>query len=760
MKIDFKKIKSVHFTGIKGVGMTALALCCRDLGIKVTGSDLAEFFVTDKLLEKAKIKWQVGFSEENVGKVDLLIYTGAHRGEKNIEVITAQSRNIPVMSHAEALGSLMSEKEGISVCGVGGKTTTSSIIATILTKVGLHPSFAIGVGDINPLKTSGRFDLKGKHFIAEADEYCVSPSHCRPRFSYQKPNIIVISNIEFDHPDVFKDINHTIQIFKEFVESLPKNGLLIACVDNENIRKLLKLIKLPVQTYGFSKEADWQIKNYRQKNQRVSFSLKKDTEEIKDIGLMIPGKFNSLNAAAAIITTKFLGVSSDKIKKAVSCFKGTKRRFEFISAVKGVKLYDDYAHHPLEIKSTLAAAREWFNNRRIFVIFQPHTFSRTKKLFKDFARSFSDASGVIFTDIYASAREKEDFTVSSELLAKKTQKNHRSVFYSSSKDEILDYLKKTVKKGDIVFTMGAGDIFLWHEEIIQKLQKESRQLKIEKDKSLSSLTTFGIGGAAECFCGVDNLSQLKTTISWAKKKKVPWFILGGGSNLLIGDKGIRGLVIKIKNSKIEIKKSELLVEAGTTLGKLLFFCLNNQLSGLEFLAGIPGTVGGAIAGNAGTESKWIGDLVEKVIIFNPKDNEIHELLKRDCDFSYRNSRFLQTKEIVWQVILKSKRAKRELIQKNINGYIKKRSNQPEGKSAGSIFKNPPGKSAGILIEQTGLKGRSINGARISEQHANFIINSNRATAKEVLKLINLIKKKVLKKFNIKLEEEIKLVGEF
>ncbi len=760
MKIDFKKIKSIHFTGIKGVGMSALALCCRDLGIKISGSDLAEIFVTDELLKRSNIKWQVGFSDQHVGKVDLLVYTGAHKAEKNIEVVAAQKKNIPAISHAEALGILMNQKKGISVCGVGGKTTISAIIATILTKVGLHPSFAIGVGDIQSLKTSGRFDNKGEYFIAEADEYCVSPSCRRPRFSYQKPQIIVIPNIEFDHPDVFKNLDHTIQIFKEFVETLPKNGLLIACVDNENIRKLLRLVKVPVETYGFSKKADWQIRNYQQWKEKTIFTLKGEKEEIKNIQLLIPGKFNCLNAVGAIVAARFLDISSKEIKKAISFFQGTKRRFEFIAQVKGIKLYDDYAHHPLEIKSTLKAAKDWFSNKRIFVIFQPHTFSRTKKLFKDFSQSFSDASGVIFTDIYPSAREKKDLSISSELLARETRKGHQSVFYSPSKEEILDYLKKTVKKGDIIFTMGAGDIFRWHKDIIKKLQAKERRLKIIRNKTLSNLTTFGIGGKAKCFCEINNLSELKKAINWAKEKKIPWFILGGGSNILIGDKGIKGLVIKIKDSPIKIKESRLMVGSGVTLSRLLLFSLENGLSGLEFLTGIPGTIGGAIVGNAGLKKRWIGDLVEKVITFNPKDNEIHEVSKKDCDFGYRTSRFLKTKEIIWQVVLDYKKLNKELIQKKMNVYIKKRLNQPKGKSAGSIFKNPPGQSAGKLIEKAGLKGLSINGGMVSKQHANFIINFDKAKAKDVLELVSLIKKKIKEKFNIKLEEEIKLIGEF
>jgi len=468
--MNLKKIKKIHFTGIKGVGMTALALCAKDLGIKISGSDLEELFVTDEVLKKAGIVWQLDFKKENIGNPDLLVFTAAHGGQANVEVIAAEAKNIPVLSHAQALGFLMKEKKGISVCGVGGKTTTAAMIATTFDLAGFKPSYAIGVGKINPLGFPGRYDRRGEFFIAEADEYFTSPQDPKPRFFYQNPKIIVITNIEFDHPDVYKNLDHTLRVFKSFIKKVPEHGLVIACVDSPNVQKLLQLIKVPIITYGFSLQADWQITLINQTKEKTTFSLKYKDLTIDNLVLSVPGKFNLRNAAAAFIVAHFCGIPLSKIKQGLAGFKGTKRRFEFIKEIKGIKFYDDYAHHPVQIKATLQAARKWFKNKRIIVIFQPHTYSRTRALLEHFGRSFSEADLVIITDIYSSAREKKDPQVSGRMLVEKIKKFQPNVFYKKGENEVAEFLRLKAKRGDVIFTLGAGDIFNWRRSILSSLR--------------------------------------------------------------------------------------------------------------------------------------------------------------------------------------------------------------------------------------------------------------------------------------------------
>jgi len=441
------------------------------LGIKISGSDVEEIFVTDKVLKQRKIKWKVGFSEKNLKeRPDLVIATGAHGGLANPEVVAAGKLKIPILTHAQAVGKFMEGKEGISACGVGGKTTTSSMIATILDTARRNPNYAVGVAEINPLGAGGRY-AGGKEFVTEADEYVNSPGiDNRPRFFFQKPKIIVVTNIEYDHPDVYQNLDHTKQTFRNFFQSLPEDGLLVACADNPNTWETVKDFSGNLQTYGFSPKADWRIeKSYLGEGQTI-FSLSYKKVVIEEIKIRVPGRYNVLNATAAFAVGTFLGLDAKTIKEGLVRFTGTKRRFEFIGEFEGIKLYDDYAHHPNEIKEVLLAAQKWFPQNRLIAIFQPHTYSRTKTLFDEFTKAFSLAKIVIITDIYASARETDTLGVSGKLLAQEAQKYQANVLYKSSEKEVVEFLGNEAKPGDIIITIGAGSIFQWHKEILKALR--------------------------------------------------------------------------------------------------------------------------------------------------------------------------------------------------------------------------------------------------------------------------------------------------
>ena len=282
---------------------------------------------------------------------------------------------------------------------------------------------------------------------------------------------------------------------------------------------------------------------------------------------------------------------------------------------------------------------------------------------------------------------------------------------------------------------------------------------LKKNEPLAKHTTLGIGGPADWFCEIKTIPKLVEIIKFCRRQNIPFFIFGDGSNLLVSDKGIRGIVIKILNSKFEILNSKIIAEAGTPLKKLVQEAVKNSLSGLEFAVGIPGTIGGAVVGNAGTADKWIGDVIEEVEVLD-QNGEIKKLSGADCQFGYRGSRFQKTKEIVLRVVLKLKKDSQEKIKQRMAEIIAKRTNQPKEKSAGSIFKNPKEKPAGWLIEKCGLEGKKIGDAQISPKHANFIVNLGQANCQDMLKLISLVKEKVKQKFGIVLDEEIKIVGEF
>jgi UDP-N-acetylmuramate--alanine ligase len=458
--------KHIHFTGIKGVAMTSVALCINDMDIKITGSDVEEIFVTDEVLKKAGIIWQKGFGEKNlVPKPDLLITTAAHGGLNNPEVVAAKTLGIEVITYADALSLLAKSKKLLSVCGVGGKGSTASMIASILNYSKLDPSYAIGMGNIMPLGSSGKYSQKGKFFICEADEYAISPGVINdPKFSLLNPYITVVTNIEHDHPDIYPTFKDTLKVYKKFLSKTPKNGVVIANFDNKNTQELMNKIKVPRISYGFNKLADWVASEVKYGDGFTEYKLKGENEQYI-ITVNLPGDFNVLNSVAAFIVAKQIGVKPQKIISELRRYKGARRRYEFMGKKNGVIYYDDYAHHPGEIISAIAAAKKWYPKRRLVTIFQPHTYSRTKALLSEFGQAFNQTDIVGIMDIYASARESKDDSISSEILCGEIMKNNKKSYYLKNQDFTLDWLNKNTKRGDVVLTLGAGDIFHLYNSI-------------------------------------------------------------------------------------------------------------------------------------------------------------------------------------------------------------------------------------------------------------------------------------------------------
>lgn len=469
--MNLKKIKTIHFTGIKGVGMTALALCAADMGKKISGSDVADIFPTSQILKKRKIKIKLGFSPAHLPKnCDLVVYTGAHGGSDNQEVQAALKGRIPVLSHAQALGLFSQDKQTLAVAGVGGKSSTAAMLATVLTTAGCSTGFAVGVGDIPCLGSPGRMPKNVRYFVVEADEYVTDPLHNQtPRFHYLNPYLAIITNLEHDHPDVYKNLDEIFESFRKFIN---KTQIILINLDNPHNRQFIETINKPVVTYGFSPQADWRILKTYVTGQKQFISLQYQGLIWPNLILSLPGEYNALNAVAAVAGAHHLGISQPKIYQGLTKFTGSKRRFELIVTVKGISLYDDYAHHPTEIKALLKAAKAWLPNRRLIIIFQSHTYSRTKNLLKEFSQSFALADIVVVNDIFASARETDKLGLTGKSLTQSIKQFHPQTVYCPDKPATLTYLKDAITKGDAIFTVGAGDNWLWHKDII-KIMKES-----------------------------------------------------------------------------------------------------------------------------------------------------------------------------------------------------------------------------------------------------------------------------------------------
>lgn len=453
-----------HLVGIKGVAMAALATYLHDRGVLVTGSDIADDFPTKDELIRSTITIYSGFDGSRMrgkNKPDVVYYTGAHNGRDNAEVKAAMEEGIPVFPHGQGLGDIMKDRRQIVVSGSHGKTTTSAMIAVLLSQAKLDPSYAIGCGSITGLGAAGAYG-KSDWFVAEGDEYVTDPGHDQtPRFLWLSPELLVVTNIDYDHPDAYPSLD---AVKAAFVTLQKKSTAVIFNADDPNCAVLAK--RDTDMTYGFSPAADYRISNVGIGNERMFFTLEERGVSLGEFAIKVPGQHNVANAAAAMIAAHAAGIRWEILRQGILSFVGTKRRFEKLGERNGTIFYDDYAHHPAEIMATLKAARAWYPDKRIIAVFQPHTYSRTKSLLTEFGTAFSNADMVVTTQIYASAREHDTLGIDGMTLVRELAAHHKDVRYAKDKHDVSKVLKDVCGKNDVVIFMGAGDIYNWEAEIL------------------------------------------------------------------------------------------------------------------------------------------------------------------------------------------------------------------------------------------------------------------------------------------------------
>ncbi len=471
MKKYLESAETVFILGIKGVGMANLAVILKKMGKKVVGSDMDEQFITYDLLISHDIQIITDFSPEQLpDDVDLFIYSASHQGINSPQAEEAKKRGIPVIPQTQILGELMqSFEKAVAVCGCHGKTTTASLLAYALEKLDVSPSYFIGTSTFQD-RWAGRFDKK-EYFVAEADEYGVNPPTDKtPKFYLLHPTHILCLNIDFDHPDIYKDMEETSAAFYKFFTM--SHAKLYLNIDDPRLQDLsTKLPREGYSTFGFSDLADLQIINPVITEFFSEFELidKRSSRRLGLFQISLFGMQNISNAAGAILLLLSFGFDKEDIKKAILNFTGAKRRFEKIALENQIALYDDYAHHPAEITSTILSAKARFKDKRVVVIFQPHTYSRTNALKHQFIDSLSHADLAIIAPIFGSARENiSDYIISSEDLVEIAQREGFTTISSyHEKSELLAYLRQNLRKGDVLFTIGAGDIYKLKNDIIE-----------------------------------------------------------------------------------------------------------------------------------------------------------------------------------------------------------------------------------------------------------------------------------------------------
>jgi UDP-N-acetylmuramate--alanine ligase len=455
-KLNINNIHSAYLIGVKGSAMTALAEILVAKGIKVSGSDVTDVFYTDSLLEKAGVQVYEGFSTKNIPqKVDLIIHSTAYNRENNVEVVAALKAKKTLINCPKAIGLIFNKSFGIAVCGTHGKTTTSAMLAEILKEAGMKPTALIGSKVTN--WNSGSLSGDGRYFVIEADEY-------QNKLQYYNPKMVVATNIDYDHPDFFKSWVTYVKVFRDFFKRIPTEGFLIINSEDEKSQGIAGKLICQQVNFGSNQRAGFRLisrKVLPTGGQKITLSINGGEKLAFD--LKLPGKHNALNALAAIAAACQLGVTAEKATKILEGFKSSERRLQKIKNFRRGVLYDDYAHHPQEIKMTIKAVREQYPNKKIIIAFHPHTFSRTKKFFKNFGQALTLADKVYVLDIYSSAREiVSEAKFDSKHLAELVNQLGGKAEYVPTIEKLAPIITEEIDKNSVFISMGAGDVWKIH----------------------------------------------------------------------------------------------------------------------------------------------------------------------------------------------------------------------------------------------------------------------------------------------------------
>ena len=458
----------IHFVGIGGIGMSGIAELLLNLGYKVSGSDIKSSDITRRLKKLGGIIFE-GHSEDQLCEADVVV-TSSAIGADNPEVVAARKASIPLIPRAEMLAELMRLKYSVAVAGAHGKTSTTSIIASVLSKGGLDPTVVIG----GKLKSIGSNALlgRGDFIVAEADESDGS-------FLKMSPTIAVVTNIDREHLDFYEDLNSIKEVFLSFIDRIPFYGLAVLCLDNEPIQELIPKIKKRFTTYGLSTQADFHARDIVFSDQKSRFDIYHMGDMLGNITLNLPGTHNVYNSLASIAVGIELDIPFDIIKHALETLEGVQRRLEVKGEVRGITIIDDYGHHPTEIKTTLRAVRESWPDRRIIAVFQPHRYTRTKALFDEFTRSFYQSDRLVVLPIYPAGEDKIEGIDSNGLCEGIRTHGHKEAVFKEDFKEAVLHLKEILEPGDILLTLGAGNVWKVGEEILEELRAESKEQRAE-----------------------------------------------------------------------------------------------------------------------------------------------------------------------------------------------------------------------------------------------------------------------------------------
>ena len=752
---------TVYLVGIGGCGVSGLAHLLLDLGFRVVGSDLAANEEARQLAERGATIHLGHHAEQLAAAHPILVaYSSAIRLD-NPELKAAERLQIPLARRALLLAALVHRQRGVCVAGMHGKTTTSALLAFALENLGANPSYAIGAL-VPQLARHARLSVASENlFIAEADESDGTLSEFRPQHA-------IVLNVDAEHLDFYANLDAICREFANFAQQT--RDTLVFCADDPRLAELFARRPGAI-SYGFHPLANYRLVVT---SAATRFEVWHSGQKLGDFTLRLIGEKNISNAGSVIALLHRLGYAPEQIARAIADFTGAARRQQELFSDARFRVFDDYGHHPAEIQATLQAFKS-LGARRLLVAFQPHRFTRTQSLMSEFATCFGQADKLWVADIYAASEPEIPGVTSAKLV--------EAIHATQTAEHIpaLDGLRRAVRAamlpGDVVLFLGAGDITKAAHELAAELREESvssnEQLLAEltaslspesivrRDEPLAKRTTLRVGGKADLYVEPASEDDLSRLLKFCTRHQLKFTLLGRGSNLLIKDGGIRGVVICLNHpnfSRLEIIGDKLSCGAGVKLKAVSVEARRAGLAGLEFLEGIPGSLGGSMRMNAGAMGSWLFDVVEK-IRFMDYAGVAHERVASEVNVEYRGCPLFKN-HIALGAVLKGQPTAAETVAARMQQYSSKRwESQPKEPSAGCIFKNPKTIPAGKLIDELGLKGTRVGGAMVSDVHGNFIVNADNATASDVLNLIEVVKQRAKSARGIELETEVEILGE-
>lgn len=749
----------LHLVGVAGSGMSGLAQLLLEMGHQVSGSDRVSTLETERLTAEGMTFCCLHRGAE-IGGRDGVIYSSAIRPD-NPCLVAARELGVPVLRRAECLAALMRSRQGVVVAGTHGKTTTSSMLAHLLRRAGMKPSHYIGA-EIPLLGRNACFDPEGQLFVAEGDESDGTLTHYLPQHS-------IILNIEADHLDYYKSLDEIVAVFRSLVEAT--RGTVIYCRADRGALELCGG-RANAVSYGWDGDSDYSAQRVELGAESSQFTLVRRGEALGRISLGIPGRHNVLNASAALASALEAGAEFEPLVAALAEFRGANRRFQVKGGdpARGIRLFDDYGHHPTEVAATLETARRG-RPGRLLAVFQPHRYTRTQALAKEFGPALALADQAWITDIYPASEDPLP-GVTGQLLVDEAQRaGIPAVASTPSLTEARWAAGNALQDGDLLLTLGAGHV---HEVITAiardldtlaqlraSMQGEPGKLKLYEP--MRRHTTLLVGGPAQFWAEPETEAGFIQLLQGARARGLPVFVIGRGSNLLVRDGGIPGLVIhpaKGEFARIEIDGQRLECGVGARLKAVANAALKAGLGGFEWMEGIPGQVGGALRMNAGAMDGETFGQVQSVRVV-AADGRIETRTPEQLAPRYRSVEALG-QEFALSAVFFGHPARAESIQAGLDASKdKRRTSQPQAASAGCIFKNPKaqiGIGAGQLVDELGLKGSRVGAAEVSPVHANFIVNRGGAKAGEVLELIEQIQARARAERGVELETEVQIIG--